>query len=328
MDISYRLNNSEIEKLKKYKNPSILLKKNNILKNGKYKLHLTIGMFNQLLEKGELQYVFTDKRKQYYIQNGGSLANIFKAILPYATNFAKKTIPALGVATTSTLVSHGVNKALDKKKRVGGNIKIDLSPTDIKKINDILVKLSNMKLTNYKSINQQTGKGIFTSLLIPLIGSMIPSLIGKDCKDNFFEELNNLDNYPMSNLKIDEILKHDKNYIGTYSKDNCPVLKNNQSTIINLQDSDKSGSHWVSYKKIGNKIYYFDSYAVSFIPDIIKKQYSKHKFICNIYRIQSIDSNQCGKFCILFVKSNIKNENDYNDFLLKFEKNNFLKNDI
>ena len=43
-----------------------------------------------------------------------------------------------------------------------------------------------MKLTNYKYINQQSGKGIFTSLLIPLIGSMIPSLIGKGCKDNFF----------------------------------------------------------------------------------------------------------------------------------------------
>ena len=27
MDISYRLNNSEIEKLKKYKNPNIILKK-------------------------------------------------------------------------------------------------------------------------------------------------------------------------------------------------------------------------------------------------------------------------------------------------------------
>ena len=74
----------------------------------------------------------------------------------------------------------------------------------------------------------------------------------------------------MSNLKIDEILKHDKNYIGTFSKDNVPVLKNNQSTIINLQDSNKSGSHWVSYKKIGNKIFYFDSYGVAFIPDIIK----------------------------------------------------------
>ena len=41
-----------------------------------------------------------------------------------------------------------------------------------------------------------------------------------------------------------------------------------------------------------------------------------------------MDSNQYGRFCILFVKSNIKNENDYNNFLLKFEKNNFLKNDI
>ena len=185
MDISYRLNNSEIEKLKKYKNPSILLKKNNILKNGKYKLHLTIGMFNKLLEKGELRYVFTDKRKQYYIQNGGSLASIFKTFVPYLKPIAKKILPAIGVATTSTLVSHGVNKALNKKKR-GGNIKIDLSPIDIKKINNILEKLSNMKLTNYKSINQQTGRGIFTSLLIPLIGSMIPSLIGKGCKDNFF----------------------------------------------------------------------------------------------------------------------------------------------
>ena len=47
MDISYRLNNSEIEKLKRYKNPSIILKKENIFKNGKYKLHLTVGMFDK-----------------------------------------------------------------------------------------------------------------------------------------------------------------------------------------------------------------------------------------------------------------------------------------
>ena len=129
----------------------------------------------------------------------------------------------------------------------------------------------------------------------------------------------------MSNLRIDEILKNNENYIGTYSKDSVPILKNNQSTIINLQDSDKNGSHWVSYKKINNKIFYFDSYAVSFIPDIIKNQYPNHKFICNIYRIQSIDSNQCGRFCILFIKSDIKNENDYNNFSLKFKTNHFLK---
>ena len=90
MDISYRLNNSEIEKLEKHKNQSILLKRGNILKNGKYKLHLTVGMLNKFLEKGELRYVFTDKRKNYYLQKRGSLGDIFKAILPYAKDFAKK----------------------------------------------------------------------------------------------------------------------------------------------------------------------------------------------------------------------------------------------
>ena len=189
MEIAYRFNNKEIEKLKKYKNPSIILKKENILKNGKYKLHLTIGMFNKLLEQGQLKYTFTDKRKQYYSQQGGSLASIFKAILPYAKDFAKKIIPALGVATTSTLVSHGVNKALNKKKRKGGNIKIDLSPTDIKKINNILKNLpiEIKKQLKHEKINSQNG-GSILSFLIPIAASLIPSLLnkGSGCKDNFF----------------------------------------------------------------------------------------------------------------------------------------------
>ena len=95
MDISYRLNNSEIEKLEKYKNPSIILKKENIFKNGTYKLHLTVGMFSKLLEKGELRYVFTNKRKENYLQKGGSLANIFKTFVPYLKPIAKKIIPSI-----------------------------------------------------------------------------------------------------------------------------------------------------------------------------------------------------------------------------------------
>ena len=46
-----------------------------------------------------------------------------------------------------------------------------------------------MKLTNYKSISEQNGSGILTSILLPLIASAIPSLIsGKGCckKDNLF----------------------------------------------------------------------------------------------------------------------------------------------
>ena len=52
------------------------------------------------------------------------------------------------------------------------------------------------------------------------------------------------------------------------------------------------------------------------------------KIITNIFRIQSIDSNECGKFCILFIKANIQNESNYIKFLLQFNKNYFQKNDI
>ena len=39
-------------------------------------------MFNKLLEKGELKYVFTDKRKEFYSnQIGNGLGEIFKSII-------------------------------------------------------------------------------------------------------------------------------------------------------------------------------------------------------------------------------------------------------
>ena len=186
MEIGYKFNVKEINKLSKFKNPSILLKKDNIVQNGKYKIYLTKNMFNKLIEKGKLKYVFTDKRKEYYIQNGGNLGNIFKAILPHAINFGKKLLPALAVTGVTTTSSHLINKSLKKKR--GGNIRIDLSPSNVKKINDILEKLSNMKLTNYKSISEQNG-GSVLSFILPLVGSLIPSLLntGSGCqKENFF----------------------------------------------------------------------------------------------------------------------------------------------
>ena len=63
MEIGYRFTHKEINKLSKFKNPSILLKKDDIIKNGKYKIYLTKNMFNRLLEKGELKYVLLIKER-------------------------------------------------------------------------------------------------------------------------------------------------------------------------------------------------------------------------------------------------------------------------
>ena len=123
-------------------------------------------------------------------------------------------------------------------------------------------------------------------------------------------------------------MKNNKNYIGTFSKDNVPILKNNQSTIVNLADSNDTGTHWIGMKYIDKKLFYFDSYGIPYIPDVIKKQYSDDKIITNIYRIQGDLSVECGKYCIMFIQSDIKNESNYIEFLLQFEKNDFEKNDI
>ena len=122
MEVAYKL----YQKLSKFKNLTIILDKNKIIKNGKYKIYLTKNIFNKLIEKGELKYKFTNDRKKYYIQNGGSLGNIFKVILPDAMKFGKKLLPALGVTGITTTTSHLINKSLNKKKK-GGNIKINLS---------------------------------------------------------------------------------------------------------------------------------------------------------------------------------------------------------
>ena len=123
-------------------------------------------------------------------------------------------------------------------------------------------------------------------------------------------------------------MKNNKKYIGTFSKNNVPILKNNESTIVSLADSNDIGTHWIAMKFYNNKLICFDRYGISFVPDIIKNQYSNFKIIINIYRVQGDLSVECGKFCIIFIQSNIKNESDYIKSLLQFEKNNFEKNDI
>ena len=81
--------------------------------------------------------------------------------------------------------------------------------------------------------------------------------------------------YPISNFKINEILKNDKNYVGTFSKNNVAKLKNNESTIFILANSNDVGTHWISMKFYNNKLHYFDSYGISFIPDTIRKILSR-----------------------------------------------------
>ena len=153
-------------------------------------------MFNKLLEEKQLKYVFTDKRKEYYIGEGGSVASIFKSLSPQLFKFEKKLLPALGITTASTLTSHGISKALNKKK--GGSIlKINLSQSDVNKINNMLNKLPSaikkqLNISKFKNVNQQNSGSILETIAM-LAASILPSLLNKGSgayckKNNFFSK--------------------------------------------------------------------------------------------------------------------------------------------
>ena len=102
-------------------------------------------------------------------------------------------MPALGITTASTLTSHGISKALNKKK--GGSIlKVNLSQSDVNKINNMLNKLPSVIKKqlhmNFKNINQQNGGSILGTIAM-LAASILTSLLNKGSgvccqKDNFF----------------------------------------------------------------------------------------------------------------------------------------------
>ena len=104
-------------------------------------------------------------------------------------------LPALGITTASILTSHGISKALNKKKRKGGAIlKIDLKQSDENKTNNMLNKIPSiikdqLHLSKFKNINQQNGGSILGTIAM-LAASILPSLIsgkGCSCKDFFLK---------------------------------------------------------------------------------------------------------------------------------------------
>ena len=210
-----------------------------------------------------------------------------------------------------------------------------------KQVNDInknLKKINGSKIFNKKLV---LGSGLF-SILLPLIASsIIPALIPKKRgsgipdKNNFFAEIKNKypelfkkSNYPLSNIFINNLSKDEESYLNTFSKHEIPLIENKKSIIFNLQNSNQQGSHWLSILRKNNNIFIFDSFAVAYIPKNIYDIYKDFNIITNIYRIQHIDSNLCGLFCVLFCLYKVNSKNKFTEFLNLFHVNDYIKNEL
>ena len=198
-----------------------------------------------------------------------------------------------------------------------------------------------MNVFDKKITLNQKGSGIFSFLLPMLASTIIPALIPKKKgkgvynKNNFFEQIKNKYpelfkkiNYPLSNIFINNLLKDEKSYLDTFSKDEIPLIENNKSLIFNLQNSSQTGSHWIALSRNNKNIFIFDSFGVGHIPKNIYERYKNFNIITNIYRIQHINSNLCELFSILFCLYKVSSKNKFIEFLNLFNVNDYIKNEL
>ena len=182
IELGYNFLKKDLNKIQQFKNPTLNIDKNKLNKNSKYKIFLNKTQFNNLLDQGFIKYKLTDSKKRMNIQKGDGIGSL----LSMAFNTIKPAIPkiasTIGLSGLSVGVSYGVNKALNKKKKI---LEIDQKMMD--QIKQNLKKINDSKVFDRKITINQKGSGIFSFLLPILASTIIPSLIsGKGVSKNRF----------------------------------------------------------------------------------------------------------------------------------------------
>ena len=72
--------------------------------------------------------------------------------------------------------------------------------------------------------------------------------------------------------------------------------------VINLDDKNSKGTHWVSLFIYKNLAIYFDSFGIEYIPQEVINKIEDKSITHNIFRIQDNESIMCGFYCIAFIE--------------------------
>jgi len=107
--------------------------------------------------------------------------------------------------------------------------------------------------------------------------------------------------------------------LGVFSADNFKEpLINGQSCILNIQNSDHRGEHWVALYNECKCIYFFDTYNRNYKD--LNEHFTNKKWISPRHeKLQSLNSKNCGQECVAFIICSISFgcDNFFNTYSIK-----------
>ena len=68
IEIGYNFLKKDLNKIRKFKNPSLDIDKGRIKKNSNYKIFLNKNQYNNLIQNGNIKYKLTDAKKRMNLQ--------------------------------------------------------------------------------------------------------------------------------------------------------------------------------------------------------------------------------------------------------------------
>ena len=186
IEIGYNFLKKDLNKIQKFKNPTLNIDKSRIKTNSNYKIFLNKNQYNNLIENGNIKYKLTDSKKRMNLQRGDGIVFLIQMALPFVKSVAPKVLGTLGLSSIGAVASSAISKKMNKDHI------IKLSDKQLDDINKNLEEINKMNVFDKKITLNQKGSGIFSFLLPMLASTIIPALIPQkkgssiSNKNNFF----------------------------------------------------------------------------------------------------------------------------------------------
>ena len=74
-----------------------------------------------------------------------------------------------------------------------------------------------------------------------------------------------------------------------------------ETAIVNLDDRNGNGTHWVAYRKINDEVEYFNSFGDLIPPKDLLSYWNVANIKYNYHRYQDFNSVNCGHLCLQFL---------------------------